>query len=131
LSEAITVAQSVPGVDYVDIDVFAGVEANLTPAELDTLGSRLTTPQSVVPSSLAKFEETRYAVQAETETLTQISASNGISVADLFRLNPDLTSADPLPRGRSVVVFRGIRPAQLVLLSPDVPDTLILKEVRP
>ncbi|CAM5530288.1 LysM domain-containing protein OS=Streptomyces antimycoticus OX=68175 GN=SSPO_088440 PE=4 SV=1 [Streptomyces antimycoticus] len=26
-------------------------------------------------------------------------------------------------------VFRGIRPARLALLSPDVPDTLILTEV--
>lgn len=131
LSEAIAAAQSVAGVDYVDIDVFAGVEGSLTPADLDTLADRLTTPQAVVPSRLGRFDETRYIVQAETETLTQIAASNGISVAELFRLNPDLTSTEPLPQGRSVVVFRGIRPAQLALLSPDVPDTLILKEVRP
>ncbi|MFI9381976.1 putative baseplate assembly protein [Kutzneria sp. NPDC052558] len=131
LSEAMAAAQSVAGVDYVDIDVFAGVEGSLTPADLDALAERLTTPQAVVPSRLARFDETRYTVRAGTETLTQIAASNGITVAELFRLNPDLTSADPLPQGRSVVVFRGIRPAQLALLSPDVPDTLTLKEVRP
>jgi predicted phage baseplate assembly protein len=131
LSEAIAAAQSVPGVDYVDIDVFAGVEGSLTPADLDGLADRLSTPQAVVPSRLGRFDETRHIVAAESETLTQIAASNGISVDELFRLNPDLTSADPLPMGSSVVVFRGIRPAQLALLSPDVPDTLILKEVRP
>lgn len=131
LSEAMAAAQSVPGVDYVDIDVFAGVPAGLTPAQLDTLASTLTTPQSVIPSRLARFCQERHVVRAATETLTQIAASHGITVEQLFRLNPDLTSADPLPSGRSVVVFRGIRPAQLVLLSPDVPDTLILKEVRP
>jgi hypothetical protein len=80
---------------------------------------------------LARFDEARHIVAAESETLTQIAASNGISLDELFRLNPDPTSADPLPKGSGVVVFRGIRPAQLALLSPDVPDTLILKEVRP
>jgi predicted phage baseplate assembly protein len=130
LSAAITAAQSVPGVDYVDVDVFAGVAGSLTPAQLDTLGETLSRANPVVPANLARFAETRYTVEATTETLTRIAAANGISVAALLRLNPDLTSADPLPRGRMVVVFRGIRPAQLVLLSPDVPDTLILKEVR-
>ncbi|WIX99178.1 putative baseplate assembly protein [Amycolatopsis mongoliensis] len=131
LSEAIAAAQSVPGVEYVDIDVFAGVEGSLTPAGLDALGSTLTTPKPTVPARLAKFDVTRYTVQDTTETLTSIAAVNGIPVSELFRLNPDLTSADPLPKGRKVVVFRGIRPAQLALLSPDLPDTLILKEVRP
>ena len=50
--------------------------------------------------------------------------------AELLRLNPDITDTRPLPRGRAVLVFRGIRPAQLALLSPEVADTLILTEVK-
>jgi hypothetical protein len=132
LSEAIAAAQAVPGVDWVDVDVFAGVPASVTPAELEGLAARLTEAHPVVPARLAEFAEGRYAVSApDGETLTAVAARNGITVAELLRLNPDLTDASPLERGRSVVVFRGVRPAQLALLSPTVPDTLILKEARP
>jgi hypothetical protein len=130
LSEAIVAAQSVPGVDSVEVDVFAGVPGSLTPAQLDGLRDRLTAPAPAVPARLATFDETRYVVAPPDETLTQVAARNGITLAELLRLNPDITTASRLPAGRSVVVFRGIRPAQLVLLSPALPDTLILQEVR-
>ncbi|SHF09948.1 putative baseplate assembly protein [Streptoalloteichus hindustanus] len=134
LSEVLAAAQAVSGVDAVDVDVFTGVPGNLTPLGLLHLAGRLTTPETVVPARLADFAEERYTVDpppgSATETLTAVAAKHGITVAELVRLNPDITDATPLPRGRSVVVFRGVRPAQLVLLSPTVPDTLILKEAR-
>ena len=131
LSEVLATAQAVPGVDHVDADVFAGVAGSITPVQLDELAESLSEPHTVVPARFATFDETRYRVRPPHETLTAVAAKHGITVGELLRLNPDIRTADRLEAGRSVVVFRGVRPAQLALLSPAVPDTLILKEVRP
>ncbi|MGM1062642.1 putative baseplate assembly protein [Saccharothrix sp. Mg75] len=130
LSEVLAIAQAVPGVDHVDVDAFAGVPGGITPAGLDDLVASLTAPRTTVPARKAVFDETRYRVPAP-ETLTAVAAKHGIAVRELLRLNPGITTGDLLAPGSSVVVFRGVRPAQLVLLSPAVPDTLILKEARP
>ncbi|MFE5854714.1 putative baseplate assembly protein [Streptomyces sp. NPDC056500] len=138
LSEAIAAAQAVPGVEYVDVDVFAGVPGSMTPAGLQKLASTLTAPNPVVPARRASWTVEYHDVQPPeddgsatySETLTSVAARNGITVAELLRLNPGLPPAEPLPAGTRVVVFDGVRPAQLVLLSPAVPTTLILKEVR-
>ncbi|MER8157825.1 putative baseplate assembly protein [Streptomyces sp. NPDC094472] len=130
LSEVLATAQSVPGVDYVDVDAFTGVPASSTPQELAELAGRLTEPSAVVPARPAEYAEDTYRVTAtDGETLTDIAAHHGIPLAELLRLNPDITDTRRLAKGRSVSVFRGIRPARLALLSPDVPDTLILTEV--
>jgi predicted phage baseplate assembly protein len=129
LSEVLAAAQAVPGVDHIDVDVFTGVPGGITPLGLERLAEQLETPRSVVEARLARFDEERYRVTKDGgETLTEVAAAHGISVAELLRLNPDITGLSPLERGRSVVVFRGIRPAQFAVLSPDLPDTLILKE---
>ncbi|MGW7442881.1 putative baseplate assembly protein [Kitasatospora sp. NPDC054795] len=131
LSEVLAVAQTVPGVDRVDVDAFTGVPGSLTPEGLEHLSEQLAQPQPTVPARLARFDEQRYRVRdPDGETLTDIAARNGVSVAELLRLNPSVTDTRPLPAGRAVTVFRGIRPAQLALLSPNLPDTLILKEIR-
>ncbi|MCO1577845.1 putative baseplate assembly protein [Crossiella sp. SN42] len=133
LSEVLATAQAVPGVDHVDVDSFAGVPGSITPVGLQQLATDLARANASVPARLAQYTVDRYRVEpasGETETLTAVCAKHGISLAELLRLNPDLTDASPLKRGRVVVVFRGVRPAQLVLLSPTLPDTLILKEVR-
>ncbi|MFF2076577.1 putative baseplate assembly protein [Kitasatospora sp. NPDC058162] len=130
LSEVLTAAQAVPGVDWVEVDAFTGVPGSLTPEGLEHLSEQLAQPQSTVPARLARHDEQRYRVRGpDPETLTEVAARNGISIAELLRLNPSVTDTRPLPPGRVVTVFRGIRPAQLALLSPNLPDTLILKEV--
>ncbi|MEU4421718.1 putative baseplate assembly protein [Actinoplanes sp. NPDC024001] len=130
LSEVIAAAQAVPGVDWVDVDLFAGVPGSLTPDALDRLGQDLTGARPVVPARPARFEEARYTV-SEPETVAAVAARHGTTVGELQRLNPGLTGPDQeLPAGRTLIVFRGVRPAQLVLLSPRIPDTLILKEAR-
>ncbi|CAM5357820.1 putative baseplate assembly protein [Streptomyces atroolivaceus] len=130
LSDVLAAAHSVPGVDHVDVDVFGGVPASLTPDGLPDLADALAEPRTTVPARLAAYDEDVHRVTApEGETLTSVAARYGIALAELLRLNPDITDTRRLAKGRAVCVFRGIRPAQLVLLSPDVPDTLTLTEV--
>ncbi|MER5982985.1 putative baseplate assembly protein [Streptomyces sp. NPDC001787] len=130
LSDVLATAHSVPGVCHVDVDVFGGVPASFTPEDLPALAESLARPRRTVAARLAAYDEDVHRVTApEGETLTSVAARYGIGLDELLRLNPDITDTRPLAKGRAVFVFRGIRPAQLVLLSPDVPDTLILTEV--
>ncbi|MET7617793.1 putative baseplate assembly protein [Streptomyces sp. NPDC005408] len=130
LSEVLATAHSVPGVDYVDVDVFTGVPASVTPEQLTGLAGSLAEPRTAVGARLAAYDEDVHRVTAKDgETLTQVAARYGIPLAELLRLNPDITDTRRLEKGRAVFVFRGIRPAQLALLSPHVADTLILTEV--
>ncbi|MCZ2523700.1 putative baseplate assembly protein [Streptomyces sp. HB2AG] len=129
LSEVLAAAHTVPGVDHVDVDAFTGIPGSLTPAGLERLARQLEEPRGTVPARPARWAQERYRIQdPEGETLTAVAARHGITVGELLRLNPGITGTRPLPRGRTVTVFRGIRPAQFVLLSPDLPDTLILEE---
>ncbi|WP_255954127.1 putative baseplate assembly protein [Streptomyces odontomachi] len=131
LSEVLAAAQSVPGVDYVDVDVFTGVPTSTTAQRLADLLGSLDGPQAHVPARTAGYEEQRYTVADPAgETLSSVAARHGVPLAALLRLNPDITDTRRLAQGRSVFVFRGIRPAQLALLTPDVADTLILTEVK-
>ncbi|GAA2591316.1 hypothetical protein GCM10010304_40120 [Streptomyces roseoviolaceus] len=131
LSEVLATAHTVPGVDYVDVDVFTGVPASATPEELTELLTRPGPPKASVPAHPATYDEKIHTVRAENgQTLSEICARYGVPLAELLRLNPDITDTRRLPKGRSVYVFRGIRPAQLALLSPRAADTLILTEVK-
>jgi predicted phage baseplate assembly protein len=130
LSEVLATIQAVPGVDYADVAAFTGVPDSVTPAGLQGLAGTLSTPREVVRARLARYDVTRYVVPATHggQTLSQVAAANGISVAGLLELNPPITGATLRP-GTSVIVFRGIRPAQLVMLSTAAPDTLALQEI--
>ncbi|MEW2397738.1 putative baseplate assembly protein [Streptomyces sp. NPDC046862] len=131
LSDVLAAAHTVPGVDYVDVDVFTGIPASSTPEELTALLTRPGSPRATVPAHPATYDEKTHTVRAEGgETLSSISARYGVPLAELLRLNPDITDTRRLARGRTVFVFRGIRPAQLALLSPKAADTLILTEVK-
>ncbi|MEU0369578.1 putative baseplate assembly protein [Streptomyces sp. NPDC006283] len=130
LSEVMATAHRVPGVDFVDVDVFEGVPASVTPGGLAGLADRIGEPRTAVGARLAEYDEAVYRVTSkEGETLTAVAGRHGIPLAELLRLNPDITDTRPLEKGRAMFVFRGIRPAQLALLTPQVADTLILTEV--
>ncbi|MFH0245626.1 putative baseplate assembly protein [Streptomyces sp. HK10] len=129
LSEVLATAHSVPGVDHVDVDVFSGVAASDLPGGPVLPDGGRGGPREVVPARPARYEERVHTVTAEDgETLGSIAARHGITLSELLRLNPDITDTRPLPRGRSVYVFRGVRPAQLAMFSPAAADTLILTE---
>ncbi|MEV0226432.1 putative baseplate assembly protein [Streptomyces sp. NPDC050704] len=131
LSDVLATAHQVPGVDYIDVDVFTGVPASATAAELTRLLADPGVPKASVPARGATYDEKIHTVRKKDgETLSAICARYGIPLAELLRLNPDITDTRRLAKGRSVFVFRGIRPAQLALLSPKAADTLILTEVK-
>ncbi|KUO19554.1 putative baseplate assembly protein [Streptomyces dysideae] len=131
LSDILATAHTVPGVDYLDVDVFTGVPASATPEELTGILTRPGPPRASVPAHPATYDEKVHTVRAaDGETLSEICARYAIPLAELLRLNPDITDTRRLAKGRSVFVFRGIRPAQLALLSPKAADTLILTEVK-
>ncbi|GAA3779217.1 hypothetical protein GCM10022403_012350 [Streptomyces coacervatus] len=131
LSDLLATAHTVPGVDYVDVDVFTGVPASATPKELAELLAHPGEPRPSVPAHPATYDEKIHTVRAANgETLSEICHCYGIPLTQLLRLNPDITDTQRLHEGRSVFVFRGIRPAQLALLSPRAADTLILTEVK-
>ncbi|MFS8203779.1 putative baseplate assembly protein [Streptomyces sp. CWNU-52B] len=131
LSDVLATAHQVPGVDYVDVDVFTGVPAATSAEELTSLLADPGPPKASVPARGATYDERTHTVRAQDgETLSEICARYGVPLAGLLRLNPDITDTRRLAKGRSVYVFRGIRPAQLALLSPKAADTLILTEVK-
>ncbi|MFI9424471.1 putative baseplate assembly protein [Streptomyces achromogenes] len=131
LSEVLATAHSVPGVDHMDVDVFTGVPASATPDRLTALLAGPGTPRPTVPAHPAAYDEQTYTVRdAGGETLSSVCARHGIPLSRLLRLNPDITDTRRLAKGRTVVVFRGIRPAQLAMLSARAADTLILTEVK-
>jgi predicted phage baseplate assembly protein len=131
LSELFAAAQAVPGVDHVSVDVFAGVPGSLTPADLDGLLQRLGTPEPAVPARLATYDVASYTVaDSAGETVASIAVTNGITVEHLLALNPGLPANQLVAPGTTLVVFRGVRPAQLVMFSAALPDTLILREAN-
>jgi predicted phage baseplate assembly protein len=88
LSEAFRAIQSVPGVDYADLDVFNTVEGTLDPQKLKDQLERLKTAP----------------------------------VLDRIRARP--------AQSETVQGERTILPAELVYLSPAVPDLVLLKELK-
>jgi len=129
LSEAFAAAQAVPGVDYLDIDVFHGLPATVTPIELLSLADQLTGPDRVVRAEPAKFEpDDDFFSWPKELTLTQAALHTGLTAEELCRLNPTLTDAT-IPASTHLTIFRGIHPAQIVVLPPSVPEALMLRRI--
>ncbi|MEV4701697.1 putative baseplate assembly protein [Actinoplanes sp. NPDC049316] len=129
-SELEAAIQGVPGVDHVTVEVFTHVPGSLTPDDLQNLPTLIEALERVVPAHRARFDEAGFTVAGSAMSLDAVAAANGITVARLLALNPALRPGDQVPAGTTVVVFRGIRPAQLVMFSADLPDTLILREAK-
>ena len=127
LGEAVSAIQAVPGVDYVDVDVFHGIPAASSPVDLVTLGKRLTSPRRVVRARRAEFIADRVEATAG-DTMTRLAFRAGLSVDELCRLNPTLADPD-IAEGTALVVRRGIRPAQIALMS-GIAETLMLWRIR-
>jgi hypothetical protein len=138
LSEAVAAMQAVPGVDYVDVDTFGWVPGQVDPTDLVTIVDSLTGVNRYIPAHPARYEERHHEVVSDdtevvsddtevVDTLTSVAERYGLTVGELLRLNPGIEAASPLPG--NLLVGRGIRPAQLALLAPEVPETLILRRI--
>jgi len=132
LSQLVAAMQAVPGVDYVDVDVFGALPATTDPVRLLTALLGLSGVAQVIDAQPARFEQLLYTVgtdpTGQADTLTSIALRYGTTVAGLVALNPQLVSPI-LAAGTQLVVASGIRPAQLALLDPGVPQTLLLRSI--
>jgi hypothetical protein len=106
LSEVISAIQAVPGVAYVDVDVLGDIPEKTT----DGGKRRLLTPDEIT--------------RAVTELQDDLKSMN---------FNPGSRRKQPwqrIPVGMADVDDSGtLLPARLAILSPDVPDTLILNQI--
>lgn len=105
LSEVIGAMQSVPGVAYVDVDLLGTIPEK----KVDGNTRRLLTPDEITNSI--------------NDLLLQRQSEQGL---------PDIEKSQPptrLPVGPTVVEDGTIQPARLAILSPEVPDSLILNQI--
>jgi len=139
-SEAVSIIQCTRGVAYVDVDVFDAVDelelrrAISSPAGLGSIKPGL---KARIDASLAgptyytvpepvELPDGESDAAKKPETLETVARTHGVKVEELRKLNPEAT--DPLPIGLRLLIQR-IRPAQLVMLTPNVTDTLFLAEL--
>ncbi|MFF7726590.1 putative baseplate assembly protein [Streptomyces sp. NPDC008001] len=130
LSTVIAEAQAVPGVDHVDVDVFGGIPDDIDTFGLTNLPEQLARPAPCVPARGAGYRETP-ALVFEHDTLTSVALRYGLSLDRLVALNPGAVPTDDLEKlGTKLIVGRGLRAAQLVVLDPAVPETLVLRRIQ-
>lgn len=132
LSRVLAAAQAVPGVDHLDVDVFAGIGSAADPLALVDLVSGLRGAAATVDALPARAEPRVHVVgddpTGDADTLTSIAVRHGLRVEELVALNPGLRSP-ALEPGRRLVVSVSVRPAQLAVMTPDLPQTLILRRL--
>ncbi|MFE3765147.1 putative baseplate assembly protein [Streptomyces sp. NPDC059104] len=132
LSRVLAAAQAVPGVDHLDVDVFAGIGSAADPLALVDLVSGLRGAAATVDALSARAEPRVHVVGYDptgaADTLTSVAVRHGLRVEELVALNPGLRSPG-LERGRRLVVSVSVRPAQLAVMTPDLPQTLILRRL--
>jgi predicted phage baseplate assembly protein len=144
LSAIVAAMQAVPGVTYVDVDLFTSLPATANPVELAIkllALSGASAVEQVIEAAPARFDQRTYTTgndpTGRDDTLTTIALRYGTTVAALAALNPGLAAPSPagqlagvpLAPGTELVISSGIRPAQLAIFRPDVPQTLILRSI--
>ena len=113
LSEIISTVQKVPGVDFVDVNIFDSIsesEAKTITATAESLNQ---------PTLSSKLEDIGNSVYAATTTQNAVESNT-------FKQQPRPNIAVNLARIERKK--KGIQPAQLAIFSPEITDTLILKE---
>ncbi len=104
LSQVIAVIQAVRGVDYVDVDTFGGIPEKIPAASADNTRAerRLLTPDEIAATVQKLVAASELA--GRPEPLLEVN---------LAALENDV-----------------MRPAQLAVLAPDIPETLILNQIE-
>lgn len=135
LSEVISIMQAVRGVAYVDVDTFGGIPEKIK----DNTGRRLLTPDEIA-ESVACFS-TQWShddMESECSKKSEFSVSHehDEECKQYYQCKKySATKQDKGIRQRlsvNLAAFEDgeIRPAQLAFLTPDVPDTLILNQIK-
>ncbi|NOZ53014.1 MAG: hypothetical protein GXP08_07690 [Gammaproteobacteria bacterium] len=125
LSEVISVMQAVPGVVYVDVDAFGGIPEKIAEANG---ARRLLTPDEVseaVTCLATKWSDDNTPIGSEN--------SEHINFENCKKYGYFVSKDNVNQRLRVNLADdeQGvIRPAQLAFLTPDVPDTLILNQIK-
>ncbi len=126
LSEALSDMQAVPGVAYVDVDIFGAIPEKIFDPTINQ--SRLLTPQEITTlvQRMVALRPLKVPVSTKVDGLPM--TPHGMSNLPIW-LRQLLFGKQPLDR---IIVeladFENgtLRPAQLAFLSPLVPDTLVL-----
>ncbi|MGW0186545.1 putative baseplate assembly protein [Streptomyces sp. NPDC003362] len=123
LSAVVAAAHSVTGVDFVDVDAFGGVPEGTTAAEVARFATH-PSAVSVVPGLPAGPRAVR-----ETSSPQGTSAVVDSAYAPTVVLDGPGRPRPARPRTTGPAARTLLRPAQLVLLDPAVPGTLILRRI--
>jgi hypothetical protein len=131
LSAVVAAAHAVPGVDFVDVDAFGGVPEGADAASV----VRFAEHPSVVPcvpalpaGPRAVRDPVPFGGAAESGTPDPTAAVDAAQAPTVLLRHP--VAARPAGRWTAGAAPRPVmRPAQLVLLDPAVPGTLILRRI--
>ncbi|MEV5726143.1 putative baseplate assembly protein [Streptomyces pharetrae] len=122
LSAVVAAAHAVPGVDFVDVDAFGGVPEGAAASEVARFAAHPSVV-SVVPALPAGPRAVRETAGPEG-TSAVVDSAHAPTVV-LGRPGAPRSPARPAPGPARTL----LRPAQLVLLDPAVPGTLILRRI--
>lgn len=120
LSELISTVQKVPGVDFVDVDIFDSISET----EAKTVTAKAESPnQPTLSSKLEDIAKGIYNVTKSAQSTVE-SADSANRPEKQKQPRPNI----PVNLARIEQGKKGIQPAQLAIFSPEIVDTLILKE---
>ncbi|MFI1506073.1 putative baseplate assembly protein [Streptomyces sp. NPDC020597] len=129
-SAVVAAAQAVPGVDFVDLDAFGGVAEGSGAADVARFAEHLTVA-AMVPALPAGLRPVRGPVPhgggADGGSSDPDRPDDVAHAPTVVLHRPPV--ADPAGVGPPAVPRLALRPAQLVLLDPAVPGTLILRRI--
>ncbi|MEU2509352.1 putative baseplate assembly protein [Streptomyces sp. NPDC007863] len=131
LSAVVAAAHAVPGVDFVDVDAFGGVPEGADAASVVQFAQH----PSVVPCVPALPAGPRLVIAPVTSGRApegappHPAAAVDAAQAPTVLLHHPVAAPPAGPRTAGTAPRAMMRPAQLVLLDPAVPDTLILRRI--
>jgi hypothetical protein len=131
LSEVVAAIQSVPGVDYVDVESFAGIpQKRATTVPATATAAATTARLALTPAELEEFVDAAIGGRRidwqekmgtpERRVPVEVDGEGNL-INPPARLPTELAGFDE---------FGDLRPAQIALFLPDMPETLILNEIK-
>ena len=133
LSEVLSVMQAVRGVAYVDVDIFGGIPEKI----IDNDERRLLTPDEITESvDCFSTQWSQDDMESWCESMG-FPGYEGYEECEKYRACKSYGNVEQTKGVRqrlkvNLAALEGsvIRPAQLAFLTPDVPDTLILNQIK-